>query len=149
MGCSLSAGNVFSRVESRVESRASTRADGMSAPSWSLVDRIILHLHQLRPRLQHRNEDFSANIHPGRVPSSKEKEPKAAEQSKEALGPREAAAREEATATPDGRAADGQSKIFDPGGCVPLARAGGRRWRCTPRGGSRSRRWRKEKRRKS
>ena len=28
---------------------------------------------------------------------------------------REAAAREEAIATPDGRAADGQSKIFDPG----------------------------------
>ena len=38
---------------------------------------------------------------------------------------RETAAREEATTTPDGRAADGQSKIFDPGGCVPLATAGG------------------------
>ena len=48
----------------------------------------------------------------------------------EALAAREAAAREEATATPDGRTgrtADGQSKIFDPCGCVPLAMAGGRR----------------------
>ena len=43
----------------------------------------------------------------------------------EALAAREAAVREEATATPDGRAADGQSKIFDPGGCVPLVMAGG------------------------
>ena len=34
-------------------------------------------------------------------------------------------AREEATATPDGRDADGQSKIFDPRGCVPLAVAVG------------------------
>ena len=43
----------------------------------------------------------------------------------EALAAREATAREEATATPDGRAADGQTKVFDPGGCVPLAAAGG------------------------
>ena len=35
------------------------------------------------------------------------------------------AEREEATATPDGRAADGQSKVFDPGGWVPLTAAGG------------------------
>ena len=67
----------------------------------------------------------------------------------ETLTAREAAARKEATATPDGQAADGQNKIFDPGGCVPLAVAGGRRWRCTPRGGSRSRRWRRKRRRKS
>ena len=50
----------------------------------------------------------------------------------EMLTAREAAAREEATATPDGRAADGQFKIFDPGGCVLLAVAVGlqrrRRW---------------------
>ena len=39
----------------------------------------------------------------------------------ETLTAREAAAQAEATATPDGQAADGQNKIFDPGGCVPLA----------------------------
>ena len=39
----------------------------------------------------------------------------------ETLTAREAAARKEATATPGGQAADGQNKIFDPGGCVPLA----------------------------
>ena len=50
---------------------------------------------------------------------------KAEAEREEALAAREAAAREAATATPDGRAADGQSKVFDPGGCVPLAVAGG------------------------
>ena len=39
----------------------------------------------------------------------------------EMLTAREAAARKAATATPDGQAADGQNKIFGPGGCVPLA----------------------------
>ena len=43
----------------------------------------------------------------------------------ETLAAREAAAREEATVTPDGQAVGGQSKIFDRGGCVPLAVAGG------------------------
>ena len=51
----------------------------------------------------------------------------------ETLTAREAAARKAATATPDGQAADGQNKIFDPGGCVPLAVAvelqRRRRWR--------------------
>ena len=65
----------------------------------------------------------------------------------ETLAAREAAAREEATATPDGRATDGQSKVFDPGGCAAMAATGGRRWRCTPRGGSRSHMWRRKRRR--
>ena len=58
----------------------------------------------------------------------------------EALAAREAAAREEATATPDGRAADGQSKVFDPGGCVALAAAGGEAVAVHPQRASRSRR---------
>ena len=43
----------------------------------------------------------------------------------ETLAAREAAAREEAIATPDGRAVDGQFKIFDPGGCVCKLSDGG------------------------
>ena len=46
-----------------------------------------------------------------------------AETDREAI--REAAPWEEATATPDGRAANGQSKVFGPGGCVPIAAAVG------------------------